>query len=63
VAVHTGVPIVAALVNTPPLEIGALSGVTFGSLLAFFAFIGFEDLANVVEEPRNRGVISRVQWC
>jgi APA family basic amino acid/polyamine antiporter len=53
VAVHTGVPIVAAFVNTPPLEIGALSGVTFGSLLAFFAFIGFEDLANVVEEAKE----------
>lgn len=53
VAVHTDVPIVAALVNTPPIEIGALSGIAFGSLLAFFAFIGFEDLANVVEEAKD----------
>lgn len=53
VAVYTDVPIVAALVNTPPLETGALSGIAFGSLLAFFAFIGFEDLANVVEEAKD----------
>jgi APA family basic amino acid/polyamine antiporter len=53
VAVHTGVPIVTALVNAPPLEFGALSGIGFGSLLAFFAFIGFEDLANVVEEAKE----------
>jgi len=53
VAVYTDVPLVAALVNTPPLETGALSGIAFGSLLAFFAFIGFEDLANVVEEAKD----------
>jgi APA family basic amino acid/polyamine antiporter len=29
-----------------------LSGIAFASLLAFFAFIGFEDLANVVEEAK-----------
>jgi len=53
VAVYSDVPLVAALVNTPPLEISALSGIAFGSLLAFFAFIGFEDLANVVEEAKD----------
>ena len=53
VAVYTDVPLVAALVNTPPLETGALSSIAFGSLLAFFAFIGFEDLANVVEEANE----------
>lgn len=53
VAFHTDVPIVTALVNAPPLEFGALSGIGFGSLLAFFAFIGFEDLANVVEEAKE----------
>ena len=36
----------------PPLNAMALSGIGFGSLLAFFAFIGFEDLANVVEEAK-----------
>jgi amino acid transporter len=53
VAVHADLPIVAALANPPPFEIGALSGIAFGSLLAFFAFIGFEDLANVVEEAKE----------
>jgi len=52
VAVHTDLPIVAALANPPPFETGPLSGIAFGSLLAFFAFIGFEDLANVVEEAK-----------
>lgn len=37
----------------PPLEISAWAGIYFASLLAFFAFIGFEDLANVVEEVRE----------
>ena len=36
----------------PPLNAAELSGIAFGSLLAFFAFIGFEDLANVVEEAK-----------
>ena len=36
----------------PPLNETVLSGIGFGSLLAFFAFIGFEDLANVVEEAK-----------
>ena len=53
VAVYTDLPIVAALANAPPIEIGALSGIAFGGLLAFFAFIGFEDLANVVEEAKE----------
>lgn len=48
-AVYSGVPAVSAL-TPPPLDIGILSGVAFASLLAFFAFIGFEDLVNVVEE-------------
>lgn len=51
--VYSDVPIVAALANVPPLDVSALSGIAFGSLLAFFAFIGFEDLANVVEEAKR----------
>ncbi|MES2600773.1 MAG: amino acid permease [Pseudomonadota bacterium] len=51
--VYSDVPIVAALTNVPPLDVSALSGIAFGSLLAFFAFIGFEDLANVVEEAKQ----------
>lgn len=48
-AAYSGVPAISALAP-PPLDIGILSGVAFASLLAFFAFIGFEDLVNVVEE-------------
>lgn len=51
--VYSDVPIAAALTNVPPLEVTALSGIAFGGLLAFFAFIGFEDLANVVEEAKQ----------
>ena len=49
---HAGLPTVSALVQPFPLEGGTLSGIAFGSLLAFFAFVGFEDLANVVEETK-----------
>lgn len=51
-AVHGEVPFVAAITTLPPLNATALSGIAFGGLLAFFAFIGFEDLANIVEEAR-----------
>jgi amino acid transporter len=51
-AVHIELPIAAALVPPLPLDPGILSGIGFASLLAFFAFIGFEDLANVVEEAK-----------
>ena len=53
VAIHAQLPLATALGHWPPLEIGTLSGIAFGSLLAFFAFIGFEDLANVVEEAKT----------
>ena len=51
-AVHADVPIAAALLQPLPVDAGVLSGIAFASLLAFFAFIGFEDLANVVEEAK-----------
>ncbi len=51
-ATHSGVAFVPILFSVPPLEAEALSGIAFASLLAFFAFIGFEDLANVVEEAK-----------
>ena len=51
-ATHSGLAFVPALVTAPPLEAATLSGIAFASLLAFFAFIGFEDLANVVEEAK-----------
>ncbi len=37
----------------PPLELGAWTGITFGAFLAFYAFIGFEDMVNVAEEVKN----------
>ena len=37
----------------PPLELGAWTGITFGAFLAFYAFIGFEDMVNVAEEVRE----------
>jgi basic amino acid/polyamine antiporter, APA family len=49
---HAGRPIVSTIADVPPLDAAVLSGIGFGSLLAFFAFIGFEDLANVVEEAK-----------
>ena len=51
-AIHADLPFAAAIVQMPPPDATVLSGIAFGSLLAFFAFIGFEDLANVVEEAR-----------
>lgn len=52
-AVQSGLSFTPALFAPPPLDVGILSGITFASLLAFFAFVGFEDLANVVEEAKN----------
>jgi len=37
----------------PPFEMQAWTGVISASLLAFFAFVGFEDIANVAEEVKN----------
>jgi APA family basic amino acid/polyamine antiporter len=51
-AAHAHLPAVSALVTPPLPGPSALSGIAFASLLAFFAFIGFEDLANVVEEAK-----------
>lgn len=51
-AVHMDLPIVSALAQPLPPDLATLSGIGFASLLAFFAFIGFEDLANVVEEAK-----------
>lgn len=51
-AAYGGLPIVSALAQPLPVDFGVLSGIALGSLLAFFAFVGFEDLANVVEEAK-----------
>jgi len=37
----------------PPFQAQVWAGIGFASLLAFFAFIGFEDLANVAEEAKE----------
>ncbi|MGJ4932095.1 APC family permease [Bradyrhizobium sp. HKCCYLS2038] len=52
-AVHSGVSFGPALLGPPPPDLSILSGISFAGLLAFFAFVGFEDLANVVEEAKN----------
>lgn len=51
-ALHAGSPIGSTLAEIPPPDLPTLSGIAFASLLAFFAFVGFEDLANVVEEVK-----------
>ena len=52
---RSDISVVSALPQllVPPLESSVWVGISFASLLAFFAFIGFEDLANVVEEVRE----------
>lgn len=51
-ALYGGLPFAGVLLEPPPFDAQVLSGIAFASLLAFFAFIGFEDLANVVEEAK-----------
>ncbi|MEO1702522.1 MAG: amino acid permease [Pseudomonadota bacterium] len=61
-----GLLVVVAFLGTPALlspetqiapsfapNPGALSGILGGALLAFFAFIGFEDIENMAEETRD----------
>lgn len=38
-----------------PSSMGEVIGVAAGAFLAFYAFIGFEDMVNVVEEVKNPG--------
>jgi len=51
-ALHADLPIGAALTTLPPIESSLWFGIAFASLLAFFAFTGFEDLTNMVEEAK-----------
>lgn len=37
----------------PPFELSSWSPIVSAGLLAFFAFVGFEDIANVAEEVKN----------
>ncbi len=52
-ALGADLPFGAVLLSPPPFDAEVWSGIAFASLLAFFAFIGFEDLANVVEEAKD----------
>ena len=40
-------------VLAPPMQYSAMVGIALGSFLAFFAFIGFEDMVNIAEEVKN----------
>lgn len=53
IAAAAGAELSLAPAMVVPLDGAALSGVAAGSLLAFFAFVGFEDLVNVVEEAKD----------
>lgn len=55
-AVGADVPVAKTLLALPSPDFTTLSGIAFASLLAFFAFIGFEDLVNMVEETKAPGV-------
>ena len=37
----------------PPIDAGAWAGIAAGAFLAFYAFIGFEDMVNVAEEVKD----------
>ncbi|MGZ3410361.1 MAG: APC family permease [Xanthobacteraceae bacterium] len=55
-AARADVPVAKTLLTLPSPDFTTLSGIAFASLLAFFAFIGFEDLVNMVEETKAPGV-------
>ena len=37
----------------PPIELAAWASISAGAILAFYAFIGFEDMVNVAEEVKD----------
>jgi len=51
-AAQAGLPIGRSIFTLPPTDFALWSGIAFSSLLAFFAFTGFEDLTNMVEEAQ-----------
>ena len=63
-ALYTGLPFGNIILTPPPFDPAVLSGIGFASLLAFFAFIGFEDLANVIEEAKDprRDIPRAMAW-
>jgi amino acid transporter len=51
---HGGVDLAARWpLLLPPAELAAWSGILGGAVLAFYAFIGFEDMVNVAEEVKD----------
>jgi APA family basic amino acid/polyamine antiporter len=52
-AAGAGTPVGESLLAVPPLTLSVWTGIGFASLLAFFAFIGFEDLTNMIEETHE----------
>lgn len=52
-AAYADVPIMKSLLAVPELSASVWIGIGFAGLLAFFAFIGFEDLTNMAEEIPN----------
>ena len=57
-------PETIAMAFSPPTTLSAISPVLAGTILAFFAFIGFEDIVNMAEETREpeRTVPRAVLW-
>lgn len=47
------IPIHTAIFSLPPSDLASWTGLSFAALLAFFAFIGFEDLTNMAEETQS----------
>jgi len=37
----------------PPMDISLLNSIVLGAFLAFYAFLGFEDMVNIAEEVKN----------
>jgi amino acid transporter len=37
----------------PPLQLAPITGIVLGAFIAFFAFIGFEDMVNIAEEVKT----------
>lgn len=52
-AFQADLPIQNALLTPPTWSVSTWTGIAFASLLAFFAFIGFEDLTNMAEEAHS----------
>jgi basic amino acid/polyamine antiporter, APA family len=46
-------PVVTTAVNAPAVINGTVAGVILGGFIAFYAFIGFEDMVNIVEEVKE----------